>query len=84
MREILVTGGQGQIGLELARVDWPADVAVHFPTREELDIGDGDSVARYFEGRSFAAAINSAAYTAVDNAEKDEETAFRVNAKRSP
>ena len=80
MREILVTGGQGQIGLELARVDWPADVAVHFPTREELDIGDGDSVARYFEGRSFAAAINSAAYTAVDNAEKDEETAFRVNA----
>ena len=80
MRDILVTGGQGQVGRELARCDWPADVAVHFPTRDELDIGDGASIARYFEGRALAAVINPAAYTAVDAAETDAAAAFLVNA----
>lgn len=81
MRDILVTGGQGQVGLELARLDWPADVAVRFPPRTELDLGDGASIARYFEGKRFDAAINCAAYTAVDAAENDSAAAFLANAQ---
>lgn len=79
MRDILVTGGQGQVGLELARLDWPADVAVRFPPREQLDITDGASVAAYFEGKDIVAVINPAAYTAVDKAEGDSAAAFLAN-----
>lgn len=79
MRDILITGGQGQIGLELARQDWPADVTAHFPTRAELDISSQASVAACLRGRSFGAIINCAAYTAVDKAEEDRDQAFLVN-----
>jgi dTDP-4-dehydrorhamnose reductase len=79
MRDILVTGGQGQIGLELARQAWPADLSVHFPARDELDIGSQASLAGYLRGRSFDAIINCAAYTAVDKAEEERELAFLVN-----
>jgi dTDP-4-dehydrorhamnose reductase len=76
-RTILVTGGQGQVGLELARLDWPADVALSFPTRADLDIGSQASLAAYLRGRHFDAIV--AAYTAVDKAEEERDLAFRVN-----
>lgn len=78
-RHILVTGGQGQVGLELARQDWPADVTVHYPTRETCDIGSQASLFTYLRSYNFDAIINCAAYTAVDKAEEDRDTAFRVN-----
>lgn len=78
-RHILVTGGQGQVGLELARQDWPADVTVHYPTRETCDIGSQASLFTYLRSYSFDAIINCAAYTAVDKAEQDRDTAFLVN-----
>jgi dTDP-4-dehydrorhamnose reductase len=80
MTSILVTGGQGQIGLELARAAWPEELVLRFPTRDELDIGSAESIARYFEGRQFAAVINAAAYTAVDRAEEESSAAFAINA----
>lgn len=79
MRNILVTGGQGQVGLELARQDWPHDVTAHFPTRDELDVASQVSLATYLRGRSFDAIINCAAYTAVDKAEEERDLAFLVN-----
>ena len=79
MRNILVTGGQGQIGLELARQDWPADMSIHYPTRAELDIASQVSLAAYLRGRRFDAIVNCAAYTAVDKAERDRDAAFLVN-----
>lgn len=79
MRSILVTGGQGQVGLELARQDWPADMSIHFPARAELDIGSQRSLATYLRGGNFDAIINCAAYTAVDKAEEEREAAFLVN-----
>lgn len=78
-RNILVTGGQGQIGLELARQAWPADIVAHFPTRAELDIGSQASLATYLRGRHFDAIINCAAYTAVDKAEEERALAFLLN-----
>src|SRR5882757_8924684 len=80
MAEILVTGGQGQVGLELAARQWPDGVRVVLPTRAELDIANADSVRAYFAGKSFAAVINSAAYTAVDKAEGEIGAAFAINA----
>ncbi|QEH79373.1 dTDP-4-dehydrorhamnose reductase [Sphingomonas sp. C8-2] len=78
-RALLVTGGQGQLGLELARQDWPADMSVHYPTRDELDIASSDSISAYLRGRRFDAIVNCAAYTAVDRAEEERELAFRIN-----
>lgn len=78
-RAILVTGGQGQVGLELARQDWPADMSIYYPTRAELDIASQASLAAYLRGRRFDAIINCAAYTAVDKAEEERDLAFLVN-----
>lgn len=77
---ILITGGAGQVGLELLRADWPADVVLHAPTRAELDLGDAASVRAVFAATPFAAVINSGAHTAVDKAETEVATAFAANA----
>ena len=79
MRHILVTGGQGQIGRELARQVWPTDVMVHFPDRAELDIASPSSLVACLRGQRFDAIINGAAYTAVDRAEEERDAAFLVN-----
>ncbi len=78
-RHILVTGGQGQIGLELARQLWPEDYQVHFPTRDTLDIGSPESLLTYLRAYPFEAIVNCAAYTAVDKAEQERDLAFLVN-----
>jgi len=78
-RHILVTGGQGQVGLELARQVWPDDVVTHFPTRDTLDLASQASISTYLQSFDFAAIINCAAYTAVDKAETERGAAFLVN-----
>lgn len=77
---ILVTGGAGQVGLELARADWPAEVVLHCPSRSELDLSDPGSVRQAFGAMPYAAVINAAAYTAVDKAEIEVAAAFAANA----
>ena len=78
--DILVTGGAGQVGLELARAAWPSHVRLHTPTRSELDLGDAEAVRALFAATAFKAVINSGAYTAVDKAEVEVAAAFAANA----
>lgn len=80
LRHILITGGTGQVGIELLRAAWPSDIRLHAPSREELDLADRDAVSRLFETTAFAAVINPAAYTAVDKAEDEVAEAFAANA----
>lgn len=77
---ILVTGGAGQIGRELARLGCGRNLQFHFPSRDQLDVSDGLALKAAFSKTPFAAVINSGAYTAVDKAEADVGEAFRVNA----
>lgn len=77
---ILITGGAGQVGLELLAAKWPEHIALHAPTRSELDLSDAGAVARLFSSRTYAAVINSGAYTAVDRAESEVAAAFSANA----
>lgn len=77
---ILITGGAGQVGTELLATDWPASVVLHAPGRDTLDLTDANSVARTFAASDFAAVINAAAYTAVDDAEDDIVRAYQANA----
>ena len=82
--KILITGSNGQLGNEIK------ELAPHYSHYEflytdvnELDITNAADVNQYFEFHNPDAIINCAAYTAVDKAESDEETAFLVNAKAS-
>jgi len=80
MREILVTGGAGQLGRELARAAWPEGSRPHVLDRQGLDLSDPAAIARKVAERPWAAIVNVAAYTAVDRAEDDQVAAWTVNA----
>lgn len=77
---ILVTGGQGQLGIALSELAWPAGIGIESPSRAALDVTDAVSVRDYFSRHRFDAVINAAAYTAVDRAESEIGAAFAVNA----
>lgn len=79
-RPILITGGTGQVGQELARLDWPTPLVPHFPSRQHCDLADAASIRRMVSERDWACVINCAAWTAVDAAETHRKDAFRANA----
>ncbi|MFI5014600.1 MAG: dTDP-4-dehydrorhamnose reductase [Hyphomicrobiales bacterium] len=78
--DILVTGGTGQLGLELQRLAWPRGVKAHFPKRDVLDLANIGEIARVVASRPWAAVINAAAYTAVDRAQQEVAEAWSLNA----
>lgn len=80
-RSVLLLGGGGQVGREIREWAWPTGWTVSAPTRAELDLNDEESVASSVRARPWTAIVNAAAYTAVDQAESDEETAWAVNAR---
>lgn len=80
MREILITGGGGQLGQALARHRWPAGWAPVAMTRAELDLANPAAIAAAVAARPWAAVVNAGAYTAVDKAESEPVTAWQVNA----
>jgi dTDP-4-dehydrorhamnose reductase len=80
LRTILVTGGAGQLGIELARARLPEGWAVVALDRAGLDLTDTAAIAAKVAERDWAAVVNGAAYTAVDKAESDPVTAWVVNA----
>ncbi|MDB5510839.1 MAG: rfbD [Enterovirga sp.] len=77
---ILVTGGTGQVGIELQALDWGEGTVLDAPGRDTLDLADAASIERVLSARSYDAVISSGAYTAVDKAESEVAEAWRVNA----
>jgi len=78
--KILITGANGQVGREFARLTPPNPIHTSALTRDQLDITDTDEVSEAFVGHQPSIVINCAAYTMVDGAEEDPERAFAVNA----
>lgn len=78
--KILVTGSYGQLGNELKvlSAEYP-EWQFLFTDADTLDITDAFSVQSFFDRNKPDFVINCAAYTAVDKAEKDVETAEKVN-----
>jgi dTDP-4-dehydrorhamnose reductase len=81
MVDILVTGGTGQIGSSIVRMAAGFGFSVYAPDRSSLDLGQPSSIERTLKDADYSSVINCAAYTAVDRAESDVETAFRINAE---
>jgi dTDP-4-dehydrorhamnose reductase len=78
---ILVTGANGQLGKELqVLAEFHDDYSFIFATKDDLPIQDDGQVKQFFSKHKPAWCVNCAAYTAVDKAESDKETAFAVNA----
>jgi len=79
---ILVTGGNGQLGSEIRSLAYRhSSFNFLFTDAAELNITDEVAVQNFFTENKIDACINCAAYTAVDKAESEKEMAFLVNAK---
>src|SRR5512132_3866688 len=75
---ILVTGAQGLLGSAIVREF--QDAELHAVTHRELDVADEAAVARVVTAIAPHAVINCAAYNNVDEAQREAQTALRVNA----
>jgi dTDP-4-dehydrorhamnose reductase len=76
---VLVTGITGQVGGTLVAQPAPTGMSWLPAGRDSLDLSAPDSIAESLAALSPDAVVNPAAYTAVDAAETDRDTAFRVN-----
>ena len=78
--KILITGANGQLGRDAVSVLGEAHetVGVDLP---EVDLADAAQVARLMGRVQPDAVVNCAAYTRVDDAERDREICRRVNAE---
>ncbi|MBN2664437.1 MAG: dTDP-4-dehydrorhamnose reductase [Bacteroidales bacterium] len=80
MQNILVTGANGQLGSEIKNIKNKFNnYSFIFTDIEELDITNLDATYNFVENNNISLIINCAAYTAVDKAEKDAETAYKIN-----
>ncbi len=81
MSNVLVTGADGQLGNELRKlaINEP-NHRFFFTDVKDLDITDDRAVKQYMAEQKIRIVVNCAAYTAVDKAESDEQTATKINA----
>ena len=79
-KRILVTGANGQLGLEMRRLGAVSPNEYIFTDVAELDITNRDAVMAFVAEHKVDVVVNCAAYTNVDKAEDDEATAELINA----
>jgi dTDP-4-dehydrorhamnose reductase len=82
MKNILVTGANGQLGACFKKIsgNYPNFHFV-FKSSAEADITNKSKLQRLFAEGNFDWVINCAAYTNVEKAESEEEKAFKINAE---
>lgn len=81
--QILVTGANGQLGKTIQELHTTTlgEFEFVFLSKQQLDITNKQAIESFFIDRQIMYCINCAAYTAVDNAEKEPEKAFQINAE---
>lgn len=82
MKNVLVTGGNGQLGQAVAGLaeQYPS-YSFFFTDIDTLDITHKEAIHAYLKKNAIHTIINCAAYTTVDKAEKEMELAYRINAE---
>lgn len=82
MKNILVTGANGQLGSCFRKHGKKySNLSFDFKSSRELDISNFAEVDRLFSSQSYDFCINAAAYTNVEKAESEKEKAFQINAE---
>ncbi|MEE1001130.1 MAG: dTDP-4-dehydrorhamnose reductase [Bacteroidales bacterium] len=80
LRNILVTGGNGQLGQSLKTLtEKNTDYNFIFVDKEEAELTDNKAISRLFETNSLYAVLHFAAYTAVDKAESETNLCKAIN-----
>jgi dTDP-4-dehydrorhamnose reductase len=79
--KLLITGAAGMLGSDVMRSGEHAGYDLIGLTRHDLDITDADAVEEAFARIRPDAAINCAAWTDVDGAEKHRSDAYELNAR---
>ncbi len=80
MKNVLVTGGKGQLATCLFnKANTIEGYNFVYVDLDELDITNQVEVHSFFDQNDISYCVNCAAYTAVDKAEEDAEIAIRVN-----
>ncbi|ASV29638.1 dTDP-4-dehydrorhamnose reductase [Maribacter cobaltidurans] len=81
IKKVLVTGASGQLGttIKSMRHRVEGSLQFEFTDSDDLDITSLESVKEFFGQKGFDYCINCAAYTQVDKAEEDSETALKIN-----
>ena len=79
VERVLLLGAHGMLGSELA-AGAPVDVALRAADHADLDITHPDAVAAALDELRPDVVLNAAAYTRVDDAEREIDAALRVNA----
>ena len=84
MLNVLVTGANGQLGQSFKALEKSAqarDLCLIYADRESLDITNVKAIEQYFLQYKIDIVINTAAYTAVDQAEDEPDIAQSINAQ---
>lgn len=79
MSRVIVMGCNGQVGWELVRQGKEKGINILSLDLPEFNLTDQHAVQNIITQPDISLVINAAAYTAVDKAEKDVETAYAVN-----
>lgn len=81
-KTILVTGANGQLGMEMGQLA-AANPSFEFvlTTREEMPLDDFNRIIEVIGKFKPHFVVNCAAYTAVDKAETEKELVYKINAK---
>jgi dTDP-4-dehydrorhamnose reductase len=78
--KLLITGGDGQLGCEFARLQSSVCQIIRLK-RAELDIAEYKQITQQLADYQPDIVVNTAAYTAVDHAEQASELAFNSNSE---
>lgn len=82
MKKVLVTGASGQLGQCIKKLaSRYQELEFTFASSEDLDLSLFGVVSAYFRLHKFDYCINCAAYTKVEQAEKEQEMAYLINAE---
>ncbi len=77
---VWLTGNKGMLGSEIEKLLIKSG-ADFISSDREVDISDRGEAEKFIGSKKIKWIINAAAYTDVDGAESDKETAFRINAE---
>jgi dTDP-4-dehydrorhamnose reductase len=80
MKSVLLLGAAGQLG-RLVQAHKPDNIRLTGKTHKDFNITDSGAIETVIAEVNPDIVINCAAYTAVDTAESEPETAYRVNAE---
>ena len=80
MPSYLVTGGSGQLGQCFYAVAKESpEINLFFTSRNQVDITRSETLVNFYSKNPFEGIINCAGYTNVDKAEKEKESALKIN-----